>query len=193
MTVPESFAFDLETLNTKSDKIGWPEYKQIAGVSVLCTVDLETMAPAFFTTGDINDFGLETIARGISMAKEIVSYNGRDFDIPVLEAAIERTIPVMCHVDLWQCIREATRDMRGRYGKGDWTLDRVCKGTLRSRKLLNDGVYAPLKWREGRIGEVTTYCWKDSWLTAQLYQFIQKYGYVVDPHGRTIQVDLFPC
>ena len=47
---------------------------------------------------------------------------------------------------------------------------------------------APTKWRDGRVGEVTTYCWKDVELLRRLYAFLKRYGYFVDVHRNAIAV-----
>ena len=186
-------AFDLETLRTKAEKESFPQYKMSAGVSVLCAIDLDTGHPWFFCDGDIGAFSIDAFAQICRDCKLLVSYNGHTFDVPVLQTATERLITVMNHIDILQCIWRAIAPFRGRYKKGDWTLDRVSKDTLGSRKLMDDGAYAPQKWQEGRIGEVSTYCYMDTWLTAELYKFISDNGFVLDPYGREIQVNLDPC
>lgn len=186
-------AFDLETLRMKAEKESFPQYKMSAGVSVLCAIDLDTNQPWFFCDEDIGEFSLEHFAQLCRNSKLLVSYNGNNFDIPVLQTSTERLITVMNHVDLLACIWRAIASFRSRYGKGDWTLDRVCKDTLGERKLLTDGAYAPQKWAEGRIGEVSTYCYMDTYLTSMLYKFIVKNGYVLDPFGKEIEIHLDPC
>ena len=186
-------AFDLETLRMKFEKEQFPQYMVGAGVSVLCAIDMDSNQPWFFTDRDIGEFGLEKFAQLCTMSELLVSYNGKAFDIPVLSAATEREIPVMNHVDLYLCIKRALGGYNPKYQKGAWKLDRVGRDTIGVGKLMNDGVYAPQKWNEGRIGEVSTYCYIDTWLTNMLYKFITENGYVIDPYGDKISVDLDPC
>ena len=186
-------AFDLETLRMKEDKEKFPQYMIGAGVSVLCAIDMDSGHPWFYTDEDIGEFGLQRFATLASLSKLLVSYNGHAFDIPVLSAACEREIPVMNHVDLYQCIKRAIGGYDPKYKKGAWKLDRVARDTLGAGKLMNDGIYAPQKWNEGRIGEVSTYCYMDTYLTSELYKFIDLNGYVLDPYGDKLSVHLDPC
>jgi len=186
MSEGEILFLDLETADAGPD-MQLDQY----GISIVTVMD-QAGDPAFYTDGDLGDYSLEALAKRIRGADEVVTYNGANFDIPVIEATLRSPVPVLKHTDLYQEIDETLKSMgvRRTYGKGAWTLDRVCRDTIGEGKLLDDGIYAPMKWREQRYGEVVTYNFYDVKITRKLWLFIQEHGYVLDPFGRKIDIQL---
>lgn len=51
------------------------------------------------------------------------------------------------------------------------------------------GSESPLWHQQGQFARNITYCGHDAQLTAMLFHFIQKYGYVIDPNtGRKVVI-----
>lgn len=184
--------FDLETLHPKGEE-SFQSYAPVAGVSVACLIDDATGAPTFFTSNDEPPFDINGLVARLNGAETVVSYNGESFDTRVLEGCATEPLMLGDHVDLWLVVKDVTdafSQSRGFfYRRGERKLDVIARHTLGEGKLLADGALAPTKWRDGRIGEVVSYCWKDVELLRKLWHFIHQHHYIVDCHGNAIEVE----
>jgi len=176
--------FDTEALATKKDEWSWDQYRTVAGISIACTIDMVGL-PAFYTVTDSAPYHILDFADMLEEADELVSYNGISYDIPVLATAVDRAIKVRQHVDLYAQIRQALGGTR--WPKGSWTLDRVARDTLNVGKSAS-GAFAPMLWRERRLGELATYVHRDVWLTRALWMHIREKGWVLDPDRHQLGV-----
>jgi hypothetical protein len=141
----------------------------------------------FYTPGDKDPFDLYSLVRVLEGADEVVSFNGDRFDSQVLISTLSLpALRIAKSVDLLRVVLNAKGPVS--YPPGSWKLDSICKRTLGEGKLLGDGAYAPQKAREGRWGELFTYCYGDVKLTRELYRHIVDRGYIVDPDNRVMGV-----
>ena len=188
----ETLFFDLETLHPKDDGESFDAYKHHAGVSVACVIADESRNPTFYTSTDEKPFDLPSLCARLNAAKTVVSYNGESFDVNVLTAAASEPLVIVNHVDLWLVVKDATDTVAQRkgfyYRRGERKLGAITKATLGVGKLLEDGAFAPQKWRDGRVGEVVSYCWMDTELLRRLWHFIRSHGYFLDIHGNRVDV-----
>lgn len=167
-----SIVWDSEALKQKGDDESWDEYRSAAGISLACTYDTESAQYEFF-----DQHTLEALAKRLENTNEVISYNGVGYDHCVLDAALARRVYIQREIDLWVVIKTA---LTHNWGKGAWTLGAVCERTIGHTKT-SDGAFAPSLFRDGKLGQLTTYLVRDVWLTTQLWEFITRYGYVIQP------------
>jgi hypothetical protein len=141
----------------------------------------------FYTPGDKEPFSLYDLVRVLEGADEVVSFNGDRFDNQVLISTLNLpALRLAKSVDLLKVVLQAKGPVR--YPEGSWKLDSICRRTLSVGKVLGDGAFAPQKAREGRWGELFSYCLGDVRITRHLYRHIANYGYIIDPDGRKLEV-----
>lgn len=179
------FAWDTEARAGKPEGMSWDEYKMVCGVSVGATVPLFGEGLQLYTDQDEPPNDLETLRKRLMDAPFTVSYNGKGWDRVVLANTLGRPIPIGNEVDLWYVVKQALGNTR--WEKGTWKLGEVCKRTLREGKTL-EGAGAPALVSQGRWGALIEYCTKDVLLTKQLFWHMVRYGYVIAPFSRVIQV-----
>lgn len=123
----------------------------------------------------------DDLARIIEEADVVASFNGKGFDIPLLEHVLKRPLTVKHHIDLSELVYLEA----GHY----ISLDNLATTTLNDGKL-QCGEAAPTMWKQGRFCELFSYCQKDVSLTMQLLQFAEKRGYLLftDLDGKVKEV-----
>lgn len=125
----------------------------------------------------------KTLKQGVdhlNAADLIVSFNGKAFDVPCLEAISGFAINEN-HYDILDEIWQALGNKRF---KG-WGLGKVSFRTLGLAKT-DTGEHAPELARQGRWGELFDYCLNDVHLTRMLFNIILAEGSVVDPDGNPL-------
>lgn len=168
--------FDLETRKLAADVGGWDELKKGAG-GISCIVVWDSL------TDNHNVYTSETLlaaAAHLEAADVVLSFNGIEFDIPVLEGCIGRRVETKVHLDLLRLIWSAIAGRR----KGN-TLDETAKRTL-GRGKAGHGTSAPRLAEEGRWQELFTYCAGDVFLTRDLFRFVREHGGVVGADGKLL-------
>lgn len=174
--------FDLETAKLAQDVGGWEQLKgpNGGGLSCACTI----------ATGNGQDVARvwdqwtrEALANYIeNFPGTLVTFNGMNFDLPLLSAQVGRPIIHPHHVDLLQVVWEALGKKRGGYGLGP-----ICERTL-GRGKTGDGIHASELFREGRHGELIQYCLDDCYLTRDLYLHIWRHGTIIGVDGDEISL-----
>ena len=172
--------WDLETAEEFHEGERSEEYAVRAGISVAVVYDEDGDQWEFYTGGDFGN-----LATRLEEAGEVVSYNGVAFDHVVLDAALGRRVVIPGECDLYALIRNKLGDQR--FPRGSWTLGAVCERTI-GRGKLREAAHAPTLWKDGRIGELVTYCTRDVWLTRELWRFVRRYGYVIGPGGKKYEM-----
>ena len=168
--------FDLETRELAQDVGGWDELRKGAGgISCLVVWDSRTNHHNIYTAET-----LEAAAEHLESADVVLSFNGIEFDIPVLEGCIGRRLEIALHLDLLRLIWQAISGRR----KGN-TLDETGKRTL-GRGKIGTGTGAPTLAKEGRWEELFTYCAGDVFLTRDLFRFVQEHGGVIGADGKLL-------
>lgn len=177
---PYTVIFDIETRKLAKDVGGWDNLKRgDGGISVVVVWDSISRRCHLYDS--------HTIAQAATHLEEadvVCSFNGRDFDVPVLEGVLKRRLSVPVHLDLLQLVWEATTGRR----KGN-RLDELAVRTLGETKV-GDGILAPQLADEGRWGELFEYCAQDVQLTRDLFAFAQQHGGVVGMDGEILQLNL---
>jgi hypothetical protein len=174
--------FDLETRRLAQEVGGWDALRRgEGGISSLVIWDNTTARHHLYDAHTLVD-----AANHLECADVVLSFNGIEFDIRVLEGAVKRRVPIGQHLDLLQLIWRSPPGRR----KGN-TLDEVASRTLNESKI-QKSVMAPQLADEGRWGELFDYCLHDVELTRRLFKFAQTTGGVVGFDGQLLDLNLPP-
>lgn len=152
---------------------GWDDKKGM-GISVCGVYDyLEDRYRVF--CDDNRDEFLDLARR----RKMLVSWNGIDFDNPVIAATWGAEIPDRMCYDLMRetkvaCGFNPTTTMRG-FRLNDWAAANFGDGKT------GDGALAPIDWQRGKVGSVIDYCLADVWLTKRLMDRVLACGILAQP------------
>lgn len=74
---------------------------------------------------------------------------------------------------------------------GSFNLDALGKATLGIGKT-GHGAHAPILYQKKQYDALLAYNFNDVRITKKLFDFIRRYGYVVDKHGRTVEIRWSP-
>jgi hypothetical protein len=119
----------------------------------------------------------------LESASRLVSYNGREFDIPVLEAIFKKPIDEPeDHYDILQEIWKALPHKTKGY-----SLDNVAHRTLDRRKQ-RESAGVPELFQRGRWAEGIDHCIHDVFLTRKLYDHIDAHGWIIDHNGEQLEL-----
>lgn len=179
-TGPHTVVFDIETRKLAKDVGGWANLKRgDGGVSAVVVWDNVSRRSHIY-----DQHTLSQAADHLENADVVLSFNGEDFDVPVLQGVLGRRLSLPVHLDLLQLVWARTTGRR--FGN---KLDELAQRTLGSNKSA-DGTLAPALADEGRWGELFEYCALDVQLTRDLFSFAQKYGGCITPNGEILLLDL---
>jgi DEAD/DEAH box helicase domain-containing protein len=158
--------FDLETQFLADEVGGWDNTAAMK-VSVAVLWSVKEQAFRQYTEGQVPAL----IAR-LKQADLVVGFNHVKFDYGVLAGypGGEGLAGQTRNLDL---LLEVTKTL-GRRLK----LDSLAQATLKASKSA-DGLQAVAWWREGRLAELLAYCQQDVAVTRDLWEFGQKYGYLL--------------
>jgi len=174
--------FDLEIRRSVDDCGGWKAVISKGGVSLGCIWDEIDLYPHFY---DDND--LEKLAEHLEKLDFLVTFNGKGFDVPLVEAHIGRKLSLKSHFDLFAAVKEAL-DRSGIPWKGHG-LGPLCERTL-GRGKLGTGEGAPLLLASGKVADLVNYCLSDVMLTLELLEHAVNSGFVVAADGSKLFVDV---
>ena len=168
--------FDLETRRLADEVGGWDQLKRGAGgVSCLVIWDNVSDHCNIYTAET-----LEAAAKHLESADVVLSFNGIEFDVPVLEGVLGRRLTIPVHLDLLRLIWNAISGRK----KGN-TLDETSKRTL-GRGKTDKGTSAPRLADLGKWSELFAYCAGDVLLTRDLFRFVQEHGGVIGADDRLL-------
>jgi hypothetical protein len=174
--------YDLEAKEPKSDEEDWIEYKVRAGLGCGVTYDFTTDAWEVYFEKDI-----DRLVEKLEKASAVVSYNGIGFDHILVDCIVGRRVFVRKEIDLWEKIKAQKGERL--WPKGSWTLGGVCERTIGVGKE-KIGAFAPELLAKGETKTVLDYCIKDVRMCRDLYLFVRKYGYVMDPENHKLVLSL---
>lgn len=126
--------------------------------------------------------GVHKLCEHLESADCVLTWNGKSFDIPIIEAIAGRKLELKEHLDLLVAV--AGGRMKG------WGLGVTAERTLGKAKS-GDGAYAPTLFNGGRIADLHTYCLHDVFLLRDLYNRIVLEETVVGPEGKPVIVVLY--
>ena len=185
---------DIETKKEVSEvKGGWAS-KELLRVSCAVTFDMGSKSYQLYddTKADLFDLKSE-----ILMTRRVTTYNGWQFDYPVIWARAPHwknmgiNLPslmsscddILMRIWLAAGLNPYRFDKKTHSGYG---LEAGCQSTLGEGKS-GHGADAPIMYKSRRWGKLISYCMDDVRLTAELSSFIDKNGYCV-ASGRKITV-----
>ena len=125
--------------------------------------------------------GIHKLCEHLESADCVLTWNGKSFDIPIIEAIAGRQLELKEHLDLLVAI--AGGRMKG------WGLGVTAERTLKKSKD-GDGAFAPTLFKEGRMAELHSYCLGDVILLRDLYNFVLTDGALIGPDGKLVNVEL---
>ena len=128
---------------------------------------------------------------------DLISFNGLKFDDKVVQTnwmgiTKDANPPVPLPVRLcgeYDILDQVWKSLgRTNFHKGV-SLGALCESTLFIPKS-GPGALAPTLFKEGRIGELVTYCLHDVWMTKLLFEFIRIHGFVISPEYSRISLEI---
>jgi len=167
--------WDLETKLMPGDGETHDEYICRCGISVAAVWNVVDSDWTLYGHQD-----LDALSEELESADRVVGYNSIGFDHLVLDAAVGRRVVIQDEVDLWRDIQASMGEARWPTGTG--TLDAVSRRTL-GRGKSGSGSEAPELYASGRWAELSSYCIHDVDLTRELWEFMERFGYVIGPMG----------
>ena len=179
-----SLTFDIETRYLAVEIGGWDVPKGNFGLTTC--VGYSTLTGRPHILGDTS----EEITKLIDLLEAhdcVISFNGVNFDIPVIEGVSNQTINLKHHFDILQLIWQALEDGSQRHS--GYRLTECCSRSLGIEKS-GDGALAPQLARDGRWNELIDYCMHDVYMTRKLAQFIQLEGGVIGPDDTLLKLPL---
>lgn len=154
-------------------------YRGDCGLSVAVAYDSVARRPFIY-----DRHSLSALVRLLNSADLVISFNGKGFDLPVIEALAEEYVSPRQHYDI---LDEIWRQL-GRREKG-WGLDAVARRVLNRGKEGLTGGHAPQLWHDGHVAEVINYCLSDVLLTRDVYNFICQEKYLLSPGGEKLYIE----
>lgn len=175
--------FDCEIENDVDGKVVTWERKDLMGFSVGCLFD--------YLTGDWGVYFKEDIQRfadRLNSADLVVGFNILGFDNELIRAqgGDLKSDEFLSHYDMLYYSRLAAGwKPGGRYPHG-LKLDHHLEATFGKENMkTEDGAMAPKMWRDGRRGEVVSYCLADVKREKMLFEQIVTKGWVkTEAHGQ---------
>jgi len=179
--VSEYLVFDLEIKNAiptnREPRVrgvrycrGWEDYAGM-GIATVCAYDYVEQRFRVFTDSNKEDFF--SLLDGFPPRK-LVSFNGKHFDVRVVEACWEYNLSRFIHYDLLALLVEKVGERKGR------TLEKCAQANLQVGKVM-EGKMAPVEWQTGSKARVIDYCLDDVRLTTLLWEKVLKDGGLIDP------------
>jgi DEAD/DEAH box helicase domain-containing protein len=170
--------FDLEIKEHPDSCMGgWEGVRRgEAGVSCVAVHD-----SAIDRTFIYNEHDLEECVGHLNDADMLCSFNGREFDVPILQSITGADI-LSNHYDILQEIWRALPNRTKGY-----KLDDICKRLGVGEKNSN-GASAIELYRDGDFRTLYSYCRNDVALTRKVARFIDANGYIISPDGEYLQL-----
>lgn len=132
---------------------------------------------------------IEHLRATIACADLVIGYNINKFDIPVIFGLPAREQLTGIHTydilaEIWKTLGLDPTTFSDAH-KG-YSLGAVAKATLNKGKT-GSGANAPFLWKQGNFWRVIDYCLNDVALTKDLYDTIQKCGFVFTKHKMLVE------
>jgi hypothetical protein len=155
---------------------GWDDFEHM-GIACITAVDTFSGRPHVFLQDNLSDFRRLLKSRELS-----VSFNGMNFDIPLL-LANGIHVDKESHFDLASAIWSSAGIPPGEHPKG-LGLNAICiRNGIEGKS--GDGKEAPRWFQTGKIGRLIDYCLGDTYATAALFRRIMDTGGIKDPRPHT--------
>ncbi|NJN64232.1 MAG: hypothetical protein HC882_04695 [Acidobacteria bacterium] len=156
--------FDVETRRSAEDVGGWDHIERM-GLALAVVLDAATGELSTFHEADV-----AALVDTLSAADRVVGFNVDRFDIAVLRGHAGESVARIKTLDLLKVVHERLGFRLG--------LAHLCQATLGIDKSA-DGMQS-LQWvKEGRFDLIERYCRDDVAMTAALWAYGRKNGYVL--------------
>jgi len=169
------YVFDLETQRSAEEVGGWAN-KQLMRISVAVMQEMATGEVLTFTESDV-----ENLLEILSGADLVVGFNIIDFDYQVLRA-YSPVDPARCNT--FDILQDIHNRLGYRISLGD-----LATATLGTPKTAN-GLDAIRWFREGKIEKIIEYCTNDVLITARLFEYGLREGFILFDHKKGGRVKL---
>ena len=180
-----AFTFDLETENLAAEIGGWDAPPADFGITTCVGWSAASGRPHIYRNSR------EELSRLVGMLEAhdcIISFNGVNFDLPIIEGVYGEKVAVKHHVDLLQLIWDASKTGGHR---GGYKLTECCERALGITKS-GESIMAPELARQGRWDDLISYCLNDVIITRKLAIFAQENGGIISPEGDLLKLDFPP-
>lgn len=182
-----------EHLHDRYQPIGWENHAAL-GLSVGCYWDCQDSNYHWFNRQTLPT----VIDRLVRRNALLVTFNGRQFDCPLIGAVAETTDEAL---EIWQQYWERESydilheiwqvDPERKFKRGLNGLDTLCQANGLPRKEM-DGATAPRLWAQGRIAEVCQYCMNDVLRTRLLFEKLCEGQLLIRGDGLPIALPIPP-
>lgn len=179
MTKKRWVAFDVETERLHYEVRGGWENPAGFGYTVGSAVDNEGNERVFSTHDYKSDARLALIDYLLQYDR-IVSFNGLKFDNIVIAAGDDLILGAL-NEKSWdiKALLDHELGIDDKYGPHIISLQGVASATVNEQKALSDGREAVRLWRKGDYESVVKYNLQDARMTARVYEFGERNGYVL--------------
>jgi len=180
------------------EAIGWDDHAAL-GLSIGCLYHYATDHTQFFEPHTLE----ATLLALLHDQPLIVSFNGRQFDGPLMAAVYSTQMDLADDQGIlsrltqpWQTLWDASYDLLAaiwqvdperKFERGLNSLDALSQANGFGATAM-DGADAPRRWAQGRVAEVVTYCLTDVWRTRKLFELVWETGQVLRGDGQPIQL-----
>lgn len=169
----DKLVFDIETKNAFADVGGQQNLKDL-DVSV---VGVYSYADDIYRAYEEHEFG--ALADLFRRAHLLIGFSSKRFDLPILGKYFNFPLTQISHFDMLEAIEKT-------FGR------RVGLGILAEANLgvgkSAHGLQAIEFWRNGEIQKLKDYCLQDVKITKELYDLMQKQGFLWVPQRNTSQM-----
>lgn len=131
--------------------------------------------------------------------KNVVTFNGIKFDSRVILGNARKGVPWNEYDILLEVVRskyglDSVESAERKLGDkevhdGSISLDGLAEGTLGKHKT-GHGAKAPILYREKKFDQLYSYNLQDVRLTRQIFEFVLKYGYLIDRNGLKVKMSV---
>lgn len=174
---------------------GW-DSTDLMGVSVACVWEYQGQRMRVYGPDDV-----QALRERILAADEVAGFNIFNFDFPVIWGVSRSDWALSSHLkemllpttnDILRRIWLSLRLDPDRYDKkthSGYSLDRIVE-LLFGKKKIGYGGDAPKWYQAGQWAKLANYCADDVALERDLLDFIDRYGFIIDPHtGKMLPID----
>jgi len=169
----DKLVFDIETKDT-FDEVGGQENLKDLSLSVVGVYSY-----AGNTYRAYEEHELPALAEVLRRAHLLIGFSSKRFDLPILQKYFNFNLSSIPHLDILEAIEKS-------FGR------RVGLGLLAEANLgigkSAHGLQAIEFWKKGEIRKLKDYCLQDVKITKDLYELMQKQGYLWIPQRNTSQM-----
>lgn len=127
---------------------------------------------------------VQQLAEALEAADVVITFNGKGYDVAVLQENVGRRIRIKHHIDLFQEIQGC----RPAFEKG-WRLDDIASRLWGVPKQ-TESAAIPEMWERGEHHQVIAHALQDVYFTRCLFEQIRDKGWVIAPDNTNAHVEV---